>query len=634
MLQNIRDKAQGWIAYGIVILISVPFALWGIQEYMGVGSEPVAAKVNGAEITQRAFDNQYQRFRQEIRAQLGSAYRPELFEDSRMRKEVLNRMIRDLLVEQAAEDMGLRVSDIEVQSVLLGMDAFQKDGRFDQATFERVASLQGLSAAGFMERIRRMLLSEQLAQMVSASSFVTEHEKQEAVRLMTQQREFSYLVVPAADYLVETPVAEEEIQAYYDANQAEFLLPERVKLSYILLNADSAGSTLEVNEDQLRAYYEDNQEQFGLPEQRQASHILILAPEDADEAAVAEAKQQIEALRERAEQGEDFAELAKNHSQDPGSAESGGDLGYFGRGVMDPAFEEAVFAMQPGEVSEPVRSSFGFHLIKLEAIKAGSVKPFDMARPEVEQAYRKAEGESRYFELAEKLADFSYEDPTTLEPAADALDLEIVQSDWISRDSAEGVFATPKVLNAAFSEDVLVERYNSELIEIDQESSLVLRVDEHEVATTQPLAEVKDRIAEILRQQNAQAQAQAEADRRQQEIANGAPLAQVAGSLEVTGPLSLGRNDRSVPVELMGAVFSSAKPAEGAVTTGTVRLANGDVALFALQAVKEGPAQEAMAGMLAQSYQRELERSLYDELVADLESRADIEILLSETEEK
>jgi peptidyl-prolyl cis-trans isomerase D len=633
MLQNIRDKAQGWIAYGIVILISVPFALWGIQEYMGVGSEPLAAKVNGTEITQRAFDNQYQRFRQEIRAQLGSAYRPELFEDKRMRQEVLNRMIRDQLVEQAADEMGLRVSDIEVQSVLLGMDAFKKDGRFDQATFERVASLQGLTPAGFMERVRKMLLTEQLAQMVSVSTFVTEHEKREAVRLMTQQREFSYFVVPAADYLVDTPVDDSEIQAYYDANQAEFLVPERVKLSYIELNADSAGSTLEVSEDQLRAYYEDNQEQFGLPEQRQASHILILAPEDADESALAEAKENIEGLRARAEQGEDFAELARDHSQDPGSAESGGDLGYFGRGVMDPAFEEAVFAMQPGEVSEPVRSSFGFHLIKLQDIKAGSVKPFDMAKSEIEQAYRKAEGESRYFELAEKLADFSYEDPSSLEPAAEVLGLEIMQSDWLSRNTAEGVLATPKALNAAFSEDVLVERYNSELIEIDQESSLVLRVDEHEVATTQPVAEVKERIAEILRRQNAEAQAQAEADKRQQEIDNGAALAQVAGSLAVTGPLTLGRNDRSVPLELMSAVFSSAKPAEGGATTGTVSLASGDVALFSLQAVKEGGDQDAMADMLAQSFNRELERSLYDELVADLESRADIEILMSETEE-
>jgi peptidyl-prolyl cis-trans isomerase D len=633
MLQNIRDKAQGWIAYGIVILISVPFALWGIQEYMGIGSEPLAAKVNGAEITQREFDNQYQRFRQQIRTQLGSAYRPELFEDSRMRQEVLNRMIRDQLVEQAAHDMGLRVSDLEVQSVLLNMDAFKVDGRFDQEAFDRTARMQGLTPAGFMERIRRMLLSEQLAKAVSASTFVTAYEQREALRLMTQQREFSYLVVPAADYLVDTPVGDDKIQAYYDANQAEFLVPERVKLSYIQLDAGTAGKTLDVTEEQLRAYYQDNQQKFGLPEQRQARHILILASQDADASALEKAKQTAADLKARSDQGEDFAELAKGHSQDPGSAENGGDLGFFGRGEMDPAFEQAVFAMQAGEISEPVRSSFGFHVIKLEAIKAGSVKPFDTAKAEIELAYRKSEGESLYFELAEQLADISYEDPTTLEPAAQGLGLEIVQSDWISRESAGGVLATPKVLNAAFSEDVLDERYNSELIEIDQDSALVLRVEEHEEATTQPLAEVKERIAETLRRENAENQAQAEADKLLQEIGNGASLSQVAGDLVVTGPLKLGRDDRSVPVELMGAVFSSAKPAEGGVTSETVRLANGDVALFSLQAVDEQSEQAGLEKMLVQSLNREFERSLYEELVADLESRADIEILLQDSEE-
>ncbi len=633
MLQNIRDKAQGWIAYGIVILISVPFALWGIQEYMGIGSEPLAAKVNGTEITQRALDNQYQSFRQQLRAQLGSAYRPELFEDSGMRREVLNRMIRDRVVEQSAYEMGLRVSDLEVQSVLLGMDAFQKDGRFDQQTFERSARLQGLTPAGYMERVRKLLLTQQLTQAVSAGTFVTEFEKREAVRLMMQQREFSYLVVPAADYLVDTPIDNGEIEAYYDAHQSEFLVPERVKLSYIQLDAESAGSTLEVGDEQLRTYYQEHQDKFGLPEQRQASHILILAPGDADESAVAEAKGKLENIRARAEQGEDFAQLAKEFSQDPGSAENGGDLGYFGRGVMDPAFEQAVFAMQPGEISEPVRSSFGFHLIMLQDIKTGSVKPFDMARPEVEQAYRKAEGESLYFELAEQLADISYEDPTTLGPAAEALGLEIKQSGWVSRDSAEGVLAAPKVISAAFSEDVLVERNNSELIEIDQESSLVLRVDEHEVATTQPLAEVEEQIAQTLRRQNAEAQAQAEADKLLQEIGKGATLPQVAGSLALAGPLTLGRNDRSVPPELMGAVFSSAKPVEGSATTGTVRLANGDVALFALQAVKEGGEQAQLADMLSQGLSQELERNLYNELVADLKSQADIQILMQEKEE-
>jgi peptidyl-prolyl cis-trans isomerase D len=633
MLQNIRDKAQGWIAYGIVILISVPFALWGIQEYLGIGSEPVVAKVNGAEITERALDVQFQRLRQQLREQLGSAYRPELFDDKRMRREVLNRMVRDELIEQASHAMGLRVSDVDVQATLLGMEAFQKDGRFDQQTFERAVRLQGLTPAGFMERVRKLLLSQQLAQAVGASTFVTEHEQGQALQLMNQQREFSYFVVAAADYRVDSPVSDEQIEAYYSDHQVEFAVPERVKLSYLHLDAASAGSTLEINDDELRQYYDNNQERFGLPEQRKASHILIQLAEDADEASVAEAKQKIEALSERLAQGEDFAELAKANSQDPGSAVNGGDLGYFGRGVMDPAFEAATFALEQGQISEPVRSNFGFHLIKLADIKAGEVKPFEEARAEIEKAYRKAEGERLYFEMAESLADLSYEDPSSLEPAAEALGLTIQHSDWVTREEADGVLASPKVLSAAFSEDVLVEQNNSELIELDTESSLVLRVAEHQEATTQPLSEVRERIVDALQKQNAETQAQAEADKRKQEIEDGAPLQQAAGALSVTGPLTLTRSDRSQPPGLIDAVFTSPKPAEGAVTVDSVRLANGDVAVFSLQAVKEGSAEDDIGDMLVQGLSRELERSLYDQLVADLESQADIEILLKQEDE-
>lgn len=634
MLQNIRDKAQGWFAYGIVILISVPFALWGIQQYLGNGSEPVAAKVNGTEITERALDNQFQQFRQQLREQLGRSYRPELFDDDRMRMEVLNRMVRDELVEQASNDMGLRVSGIEVQKALIGMEAFQKDGRFDQETFDRAVRLKGYTPAGFMERIRKLLLSQQLAQAVSASTFVTQHEEQEALRLMNQQREFSYFTIPVADYRVTTPVGEDKIETYYQAHQTDFVVPERVKLRYIHLDAETAGSTIEVSDEDLKAYYDNNQEKFGLPEQRKASHILIQVAQDADDAAVAEAKSKIEALSERLAQGEDFAELAKANSQDPGSASNGGDLGYFGKGVMDPAFEKAAFALESGQVSEPIRSSFGFHLIKLEDIKSGDVKPFELAKPEVEQAYRKAEGERLYFEMAEKLADLSYEDPSSLEPAANELGLTIQTSDWVTRNEGSGILSSPKVLGAAFSEDVLVEHNNSELIELDTESSLVLRVDEHEEASTLPLGEVRDQIVEQLQQEEAEAQAQAEADKRKQEIKDGAALQQVAGELPVSGPLMLKRTDRSLAQGLLEAVFTTPKPAEGATTVDSVKLANGDVAVYLLQSVNEGDAEEGGIGkMLVQSLSRDLERSHYDHLVADLKSRADIEILIKQNQQ-
>jgi peptidyl-prolyl cis-trans isomerase D len=633
MLQVIRDKAQGWIAWAIVILISIPFAFWGIQSYFGVGSEPIAAKVNGVEITLRALDSQYQRFRQQMREQLGAAYRPELFDESRMREEMLNRLIRDELLQQASEKMGLRAGNAMIQSSILSMSVFHKDGRFDQQTYERALQLQGLSPQGFEDRVRQALVAEQLSQAVQAGSFITQNELNESQRLMNQTREVSYFIVPASEFKLDGELSADEIDKYYRDNQNAFISPEKVKVEYILLDAETAGGTVDVDEELLRGYYEKNQDEFGLPEQRQASHILIKVAEDADQSVVDEAKAKIDALAERLHDGESFEELAKQNSQDSGSATSGGDLGFFAKGVMDPAFEAAVFTLQEGEVSEAVRSSFGFHLIKLTGIKDGSVKPFVEAKAEVETAYRKFEGERLYFEMAEQLADLSYEDPDSLEPAGSALELSVKQSEWFTREQGTGPFANPKVRTAAYSDDVLKEHNNSELIEIDGTSSIALRVLDHQESSVQPLEEVKDRITETLQQQKAQQQTQAEAEKRHADITAGAPFEDVAGSYAVTGPLTVNRNDRQIPAGLSSDLFRAEKPEAGSSTSGVAQLAAGDYAVYLLTTVTEGKADDETDQQQQQNMQRMLGRVYYEMVLTDLEKHANIEILLDDASE-
>jgi len=629
MLQNIRDKAQGWIAWAIVILISVPFALWGIQSYLGIGSEPVVASVNGQEITQRQLDQRYQNFRQELRRQLGAAYRPELFNDQRMRKEVLKRMVREDVILQASHDMGLRSGDQLVRAAIMSIDAFKKDGRFDQQLYERGVRLQGLTTTGFEERVRRMLLSDQLSQAVQGSTFITEHELDETLRLENQTRDLAYFVIPAKDFVDDGAIDADTIKAYYEAHQSSFRSPEQVKLQYILLNATTAGKTLKVDDAALRGFYNSHQEKYGIPEQRRASHILIRLDKDASPAAVKAAKQKLLDLRRRAEQGEDFAELAKANSQDPGSAAKGGDLGFFGRGLMDPAFEKAAFALKPGEISEPVRSRFGLHLIKLSDIKPGRVKPFEQVRAEVEKQYRKSEGERRYFEMAERLADLSYEDPSSLDPAASTLKLEIHESGWIDRNGngGEGVLRSPKVLAAAFSPDVLEEHNNSELIELDQEQSLVLRVVDHREASIKPLKEVREQIVNTIRSERAANKAKAEAESRLARLRAGEELASVAGDYPVTRRKGVKRSDRSLPPVLLKAVFRSPRPAADKPVPGMVAMLGGDYGLFDLLAVKDG----SLEGMdLKQKQQqreqlrRRLAKAQFDHLVADLEAHADI----------
>jgi peptidyl-prolyl cis-trans isomerase D len=597
---------------------------------LGIGSEPLAATVNGAEITERSLDAQFQRFRQQLRSQLGSAYRPEFFDDKEMRKNVLDQMISDELLQQASHEMGLRVGNAMVQAAILGMPAFQKEGHFDQQTYQTSLRMQGLTPSGFEDRVRRAIVSEQLAQAVEAGVFVTNYEFAESERLQKQTRELSYFIIPAADYLHNSTVSDEEIKDYYANNKRDFISPEKVKLEYIQLDAATAGATLTVNDELLRDYYDNNQDQFGIPEQRKASHILIKVASDAEQAEVDEALAKLNKLAERISQGEDFAELAKQYSEDPGTAPKGGDLGFFGKGLMDnPALDAAVFALKKGEVSEAVRSSFGYHLIKLTGIKEANVKPFDEAKADVEKAYRKAEGEKLYFEMAEQLANLSYEDPKSLEPAANALGLTIEQSDWVSRDQATGVFATPKVLGALFSEDVLKERNNSELIEIDGTSSIVLRVTDHQESSVQPLEKVQDQVKETLAKQKAEQQAEAEAQKRMAEISTDSPLTQVAGSFAVTGPLTINRNNRELPPALSTALFRTEKPQADGITPGVARLAQGDYAVFVLLSVTEGKSEEGEAKQQQMDQLRRVySRSYYERVLADLKSRADIEILL------
>lgn len=627
MLQNIRDKAQGWIAWAIVILITIPFALWGIQEYLGRGSEPVVVTVNGDDITEHALDQRFQRFREELRGKLGAAYRPELFDDKRMRQEVLKQMVSDNVILQASHDLGLRAGNELVRQAIMEIDAFKKDGRFDQQTFERYARMQGMTSGAFEERIRQAIMTEQLSRAVQASAFITDQEVREILRLQKQTRDVAYFTVNTDDYKSEEKIADADIKAYYEQHQEEFRIPEQVKLEYILLNAEMAGKTVQVDDAALRGFYENHQENFGQPEERKASHILIRLDQDADQAASDAAKQKIAALRERAQQGEDFAALAKENSEDPGSATEGGDLGYFGKGIMDPAFEEAAFSLPEGGLSEPVRSSFGYHLIKLTGIKLSSIKTFEEARSEVESGYRKAEGERLYLEMAERLADLSYEDPTTLLPAATALKLKVETSDWISRDKVSGVLESPKVLAAAFGDDVLQERNNSELIELDKEQSIVVRVTEYKEATVQPLADVSATITATLKKQRAVEQARAEAEKRLARLRSGEDIAKVADQDTIKRKEALTRNDVSVPPSLMSEIFRLPHPAEGKPVSGVIQLATGGFAVYSLYGVKDASSEQMKATLqeqLKNNLRLRLGRVQYDRLAADLESRADI----------
>lgn len=630
MLQDIRERAQGWIAWFIVILISVPFALWGIQEYLGVGSEPVVASVNGQEITERQFDKAYREFRQRLQQQLGSSYRPELIDEAVLRKEVLETMIRDRLTMQAADSLGLGASDSMVRAAIQSMQPFQVAGSFSRDAYDRRVRSMGFSNAGFEGQLRQEMVTNQLASAVTGSSIATDAEVAALLRLQLQKRELAYLVIPVENYLHDAEVSELEARAYYDENRNAFMAPERVKVEYLELDVASIAKTLSVDEALLQGYFEQHKGEYQSPEQRRASHILITVDQGADEMQVQAARAQAMVALQRVRAGEDFAAVAKSLSQDPGSADLGGDLGYFETGVMDPAFDAAVAGLLQDEVSEPVRSAFGFHIIKLTAVRPAAGKSFDEVRDRVREVYLRSEAERLFYEYAERLSDLAYEDPGSLQPAAEALGMGVRESDWFGREGGSGAFASPRVAGAAFGDDVLLQGHNSEALELGPEHILVLRVLQHEEAAIRPFEAVKEEILASLKQQKA-----AEASRNQgreliARLREGVSLQQLADDLglKLIDKGSVQRSDRTVPAAVLTSLFKIPKPQQGGRSYGEAVLDDGDFAVIALGEVQDGNAQDAaMLGgddALKQALSRSRGEAYFRHLVQNLRDSADV----------
>lgn len=631
MLQTIRERAQGWIAWVIVIFISIPFALWGIQSYLGVGAEPVIATVNGTELTERELDDRYRESKARLRERLGAAYRPELFDDNMLRDQVLEQMIWDRLLMQTAEDLGLRASDRELRGFILSDPAFRKDGHFDNATYEHMLELQGMVPHQFEDELRRQIVSTQLLRAIVATELLPDRELEAAVRLDRQQRRVSFIRVPKSAFLSEEPVSDEEVTAYYEANRSRFQIPERIRVRYLVLDAGSIAPPEVPGEQELREHYEAEAEKdrFTRPERRRVRHILIALDPGADEAAEDAVKANIAEIRERITSGEDFAALAKELSQDPGSATRGGNLGFIEQGLLDPALDQAAFALDTGRLSEVVRSRFGYHLIEVTEIDPGKTRSFEAVKSELIADLEQRGNEGLFFESAERLANLSYESPDSLEPAVEALGIELQTSDWIDRSGGEGPLAHPKALAAAFSDEVLLEGNNSDLIEFDHDQlqAVVLRVLEHEEATAKPLDTVRDEITTILRDQRAADAATNKATELAAALTAGEVLSEITGDHQVENFGLVARDAEQVPAQILDFAFILSRPSRGNESYGSLSLNNGDGAVVILAEVIDGSLDdldEATRDRMREDLTRDIGRAYYEDLLTDLESRADI----------
>ncbi|SCZ63608.1 SurA N-terminal domain-containing protein [Thiohalomonas denitrificans] len=629
MLDLIRQRAQGWIAWVIVILISIPFALWGVNEYFGGGRGAPAAEVDGVSISQEQLQRAYYQERQRLQELMGDEFDLGQFPEEQIRQQVLQKLIRQELLTQAAAENGLRVSDAHLSQSIRSMEAFQGDAGFDPARYQQLLSQQGMQPAYFESQVRRDLVTEQLYRGFVTTDFITERQVDAFLRVQNQQRHIGYLQLPANTFSDEVVVTEDEIAAYYQENPGQFMVPERVKVAYLELNREELASGFEVEESVLRARYEAHEENYRSPEQRRARHLLIAVDSDATEAEVQAAEKKVQEMVTRLEEGASLAELAKEYSDDIGSASDGGDLGFFERGAMVPAFEEAVFAMQEGEVSEPVRSEFGYHLIELETVRESEVEPYSAVRDQIREDVRREQADEYFYDLADRLANLTYEQPDSLEPAAEELGLEIRQTEAFPRQGAEeGVAASREFAEAAFSEDVLSGGNNSQTIELDSGSLVVLRVREHFPATKKPLDEVGEDIRSLLREQQMAALAAEKAASLVEHINAGEAPSEVA---EVVGQewqeiAALERDASEPDRSIIAAAFAMPRPGGDTPTARAVTLDSGDQAVIALYGVESGQTEvgEAQRQQARQALRQAASEHIYSGLVEALQKRADI----------
>jgi len=613
MLQAIRDRASGWIAYIVIILIAIPFALWGVHRYLGGGGKQVAARVNDTEIPVQAYRNQLLRQKERLRSAFGGRLPDSVVDDNRLKENAIQSLVQQRVMTQTAKAAGLRISDRSLVQELSSLEPFQVEGEFDVGRYERVLKAQRMSKAQFESNVRRSMQVRQLRSGLSQSAFVPPAQARDYRRLQAQQRDIAYLTVPVAAFRGEIQVSEEAVEAYYNEHRQQFMQPEAVRLAYVELSIEGIAKRLSVTRDELREYYRQHADSYVQPEERKARTILIKLAEDANQGAVAKARERARSLKQELEAGASFAQLARQHSEDSLSAEQGGDLGYIARGDMGAAFEKALFQLQEGEVSQPVRTDAGIQLIELEEIRAAEQQPFEAVRDQVEEELRRRRAETRFVELTERLLTRSFENPETLSVAAEAVGAEVQTSDWITPEEGAGIGRQKAVREAAFSEQVLQRRQNSDLIELGNDRALVLRVREHREAERKPLPQVRNEVAARIKDREARKKAEALAEELAQRARDGASLQALADDTraELADPGAVGRDASGIAQPILDQAFRMPEPGAGSrsPTVARTRLSNGDSVVVALREIQEpevggdGAPQE-----LSQAYaQRELE---------------------------
>ncbi len=621
-LQSIREKLTGILAGVFFAVLIIPFAFVGVNSYFSAGAVNSVALVNEQEITISDFNQSFQNYRRRMQSLMGVNFDAEQFERAIVRRQHLDRMIDQELLAQLSFEAGLAVANDRLVAAIREVPTFQVDGVFNADVYQNRLTAQGRTPKQFENDMRVQMIMDQFLDTITSSAISTRWELDGYVRLQDQRRAFRAILVPAqlddaeagdteagdAEVVAAADAVEEEaILAWYESHPDDYRTEERIVIEYLELDAATLGGDIAPDEDQLRALFEQQESRFISPETRLASHILIEVDTQAPELDLASARQRAEDLALRAREGEEFITLARENSQDAGSAPEGGDLGWIEPGFMVRAFEDALYELTlERPISEPVQTGFGWHIIYLRDVRPAEGMTFAQARPIILAEYQADIDERRFLEQADRLIDVIYEDPTTLAAAAEELGLEVNQSGPFSRAGGDGISGNPEVVEASFSDLVMLQGMVSDPVDLAENHLVMIRLREYLPAALRPLDEVRAQVVARVRSQRAMDAAQATANEILARVSSGADLSLLGeeSELEVLAVDAATRNHVDVRGDLLQDLFLMDAPGADGPVNEVLKLSDG-YAVVQLQSVTDGGLSEG-DGLKSQSYIRRI----------------------------
>ncbi len=619
MLQNIHDKAKGWVAYLIIFLISIPFALFGINSYLGGGANRIVAEINGEEIQSSIVNAELLQLKQQF-AQLAG------FDDTMLKQMALDRVVSRTLLEQEVKQHNYRVSDSDVLKEITQIPAFHKEGQFDKQQYQQILKSNRRNEATFEAQVREELAQRQFQALVTSTAFIPKETATHYQGLQKQQRDIDTYSLTMANFKAQVVVTEAQVQEYYEKNKARYMTEEQVKLAYIELKRSDFETSLNASVEELTEFYNSNQDRYVIPEKRQASQIVIAVNSPKEDAAAKQKAEQL--LAEIAAATRTFEAIAMSDSSDKVSAKNGGDLGIIAASDWDKAFNDVVFSLKVGDVSPVTKTDAGYKIIKLTKLEPLVQKTFEVAKADVEKDFRFEKGSEMFQDKDDELPTLAYENENDLAPIAESLRVKVQTSDWISRTQGEGIGKLPQIREAAFSEVVKSSGRNSEKLDIADGHSLVVRILEQKPAAQKALAIVKAEIMQTLSEQQTrkliitQGEAllkklSAQANWSVLEIAADAPQQiQKLGLIE--------RNNQKADPLVVAQAFSMQKPTTAKPVFGNVISPNGDYHLIALNSVKADTT--ALAKNAQQNFAAQIAQREQDALLEALREQAEIQL--------